>query len=87
VAAGTCQGAEGSAVNWQACFLSYVMRYVRRSSVGMQFRAEHINLSCDPFTCIIVTVLISPRTVLRAVWVVSNLSDTLRRRVPSTIVY
>ena len=58
---------------------------VRRSPVGKQFRAEFINLSCDPITCIVM-VLISPRTVLHADSSVLNLSDSLRRRVPSTIV-
>jgi hypothetical protein len=68
------------------CFLSRVMCCVRRSPVGKQFRAELINLSCEPITCIVVMVLFSPRTVLHADSSVLNLSDTLRRRVPSTIV-
>jgi len=42
-----------------------------------------INLSCDPTTCVVVMVLISPRAVLHADSSVLNLSDTLRRRVPS----
>ena len=45
-----------------------------------------INLSCDPTTCVAVMVLISPTAVLHADSSVLNLSDTLRRHVPSTIV-
>jgi hypothetical protein len=67
------------------CFLSYVMCCVRLSPAGKQFLAELINLSYDPITYVVM-VLISSRTVLHADSSVLNLSDTLRRHVPSTIV-
>jgi hypothetical protein len=69
-------------VDWQAVS-SHVLCSAFSSWQAVPSRT--INLSYDPITYVVMA-LISPRTVLHADSSVLNLSDTLRRHVPSTIV-